>query len=75
MEGLCFPLEASEAGGNPSTGLEGMEGVVQKEAAMVPNLEAGLRVEQVAGCTAVPMVAFQEVELSAPMEELKQKHH
>ena len=58
-------------GGNPSTGLEGMEGVVQREAAMVPNLGAVLQVEQVAGCKAVPMVAFQEVGLSAPKEELK----
>ena len=41
---------------------------------MVPNLEAGLQVEQVAGYKAIPMAASQEVGLSAPMEELKQRH-
>ena len=59
-------------GGNPSIALED-KGVVQKVVATVPNLEAGLQVERAAGCKVVPMVAFQEVELFAPMVELKQK--
>lgn len=42
----------------------------QKVVAKVPSLEVVLQVERVAGCTDVPMVAFQEVGLFAPMVEL-----
>ena len=57
-------------GENPSTALEDKD-VVQTVVAMAPNLEVVLQGEQVADCRGVPMVAFQEVGLSAPMVELK----
>ena len=58
-------------GGNPSIALED-KGVVKRVVATAPNLEAGLQVEWMAGCKVVPMVAFWEVELFAPIMELKQ---
>ena len=70
-EDLWCPLEASKVGENPSIALGDM-GVVQKVAAMVPNLEGELQAEQVADCMAVPMAALLEVEPFAPMEELNQ---
>ena len=67
-----FFIEGIRDGGNSSIALEGMEAVVERVVATVPNLETVLRWN---GWLIIRIpqgdVVFQEVELSAIMKELK----